>query len=570
MSAPTWAASSSRIRITSDLVVVAAVLVLPAACIWLTPTMLTVAGYVDPFFYTGYMVNLKSLVSHFGITYYLMRLAVILPGKWTYGLFGAEHGFFVLEYFKMLVGCLSIFLIARRFYGLWVASFCAVFLCFLPWYVRANTWDYVDGFAINYILAGLAFVLVPRGLPLVSLALGGFCCALATNSNLFALAIWSSFVPPWLIIHGFRPWDRFVKRAVSFFAGFIAAYCGLTIYANKVLPGTGPFIERISISYAQDLLSGGSHWWYQPVSRFFWAGNYYIVVPFVIALGAAIVVRRSQRYLRENGRPRLTAAFMLYLLVIITVYVVNQEVFHSPRITESYYFSYSVIPCVLVLMAMIGQFEETSPGVTHFALAGVTIAIPVLWKLLEFDSRYATISYVVFVLPLFLFVIGSAAEVRYASTASVCIIVSLLAISPFFLRSSADYGSLLEHVPYEMDVYAGAINLANAVERVAPLDSGPIRFWYATQPGGHWLLGSITSIYLGSRLWGSEPPTVTEKLRENIAQTSTVVVLGLTAAEVDRSVASLHQARIATRTLAASIYRGQAWSYAYAVLHPLP
>jgi len=574
VSVQTPAKVSLRIGLRSDLISFVAVIVLPAACIWLTRTMVTDAGYVDPFFYTGYMINSKSLISHFGMTYYLVRMAVILPGMWIYGLFGAEHGFFVLEYLKLLTGSLSIFAIARRFYGPRVALFSAVFLCFSPWFIRANTWDYVDGFAIDYILAGIAFVLVPRRLSPISFALGGACCALATNSNLFALAIWVPFVPSWIIINGIRPWALFVKRIAWFLVGFFAAYCGLTIYLNHVCPGIGPFIERFSISLAQDLLNGGSRPWYEPVGQYFLTeGNYFIIVPLVVGVGAAILVLRSRHRLANEVRERLTAAFTLYLVIIILIYAVNQELFHSPRITAPEYFSYSVIPCALALMAMIGQFSEANSTVTRFAIAAAFFVIPLLWLRLQATGTYNSLPYALFILPLALFIAGVMSRERYRAMACVCVLVFSLAISPFFLRTAGDYGCLLADIPYEWDVYAGAINLVSVVERASPPDLGAIRFWYATdQPGGHWLLSSIASTYLGAnRLSGSYPPKVNEDLEKHIDPLATVVVLGMSDSEVRSDVAALTRAGVRAHSVAEATYVGRSWGYAYAILrieHP--
>ena len=81
-----------------------ALLALPALCLWITPDKLTVAGYIDPFFYTGYMVNLRSMVQRYDITYYMLRMSAVLPGYAIYHLIRPETGFYVLTISKSVDG----------------------------------------------------------------------------------------------------------------------------------------------------------------------------------------------------------------------------------------------------------------------------------------------------------------------------------------------------------------------------------------------------------------------------------------------------------------------------------
>ena len=124
--------------------------------------------------------------------------------------------------------------------GPWVASFCAIALCFSPWYLRSFTWDYVDGFAIDYIPRPGSRAFSHHGVATVFWqACAGFCFALAMNANLYALAIWGAFLPPWILIYGFQPWRRIATKAFAFFVGFIAAYAGLALAVKPCTPRHG-------------------------------------------------------------------------------------------------------------------------------------------------------------------------------------------------------------------------------------------------------------------------------------------------------------------------------------------
>src|SRR3954453_9704756 len=38
------------------------------------------AGYLDPWFYTGYFTNFSYLIHHYGLNYFVSRLPWIIPG----------------------------------------------------------------------------------------------------------------------------------------------------------------------------------------------------------------------------------------------------------------------------------------------------------------------------------------------------------------------------------------------------------------------------------------------------------------------------------------------------------
>src|SRR5882762_7327666 len=117
----------------SRILVAGVVLILPIIVIVYSKFPLyNPVGYLDPWFYTGYFNNLGELYKWFGPTYYLSRLAWIVPGYIAYLLLRSRYDRFV-----GIVG-----------YALLVAN---------PLYLMSQSWEYVDGAGIVYLLAGMYF-----------------------------------------------------------------------------------------------------------------------------------------------------------------------------------------------------------------------------------------------------------------------------------------------------------------------------------------------------------------------------------------------------------------------------
>jgi hypothetical protein len=563
-----------------------ALLALPAFCLRLTPNIFTGIGSIDPFLYTGYALHLKSLVARYDITYYMLRMAAILPPFAVYHVFGADFGFLVVRYLKILAGCISIFLIARRYYGAWVAWFCAFALCFSPWYLTSNTWDYVDGFGLNYLLAGIAFILVPRGRHMLWHALAGACFALATNSNLFTFAIWIAFVPSWFFLKRSEPARELARCAAALAGGFFIAYCGLALAVNLARPGAGFFFELYTIRFAASLLGGGSALYFETLGPFFASGHYYVLTPIAIAIGASVLLLRTPASDRHEEKTQMTAALLLYLVLVIVIYLVNHFVFHSPRITLPEYFAYSFVPSILTLMAIVGQLYLVSPQASRPILAAGIAALPLLWWLYgtvrvpnNIPGHYGLlpvyyqIPYAVFISAFGLFIAGAIIANRQAQIALICVLLFALAIPTFFLRTTSQDYQILEDTRMGAaghDLYLGAVHLIRSVEAVAPPSVGTLGFVYQSDTPSHRFLYTMQSTYLYDYSRLLYPPGDNTTFKKQVAQRSDVVVLGLNTSEVDRILARLRAIGLRTHVLASSTYSGSVLSYVEAIVRIVP
>ena len=62
-------------------------------------------------------------------------------------------------------------------------------MAFSPWTLRSIVWDYVDGFAISYCLAGFCCALTAPISRRVNYILAGLFFALAINANIYSAAV---------------------------------------------------------------------------------------------------------------------------------------------------------------------------------------------------------------------------------------------------------------------------------------------------------------------------------------------------------------------------------------------
>jgi hypothetical protein len=537
-----------------------ALLAIPALCFFLTPDIRPQgpSGGIDAFVYTGYMLNLHQLVVRFGETYYLLRMAVVVPGKLIYQWLGVENGFVALHYLQAVIGAMSIYLIASRFYGARVGFFGAVALCFSPWFLRSTTWNYVDGFALNYLFAGLAFIIVPRRRTALGHACGGFCFALATNSNLYTVAIWSAFIPPWFLLNRFTSWRPIVARMTSFLLGFLVAYALLAIAVNQADPGVGPFFELYTMRVAKGLLEGGSAVYFEPLGSFIAKGNYYVLVPAIIALGGAIFVLRMPTTERTSERGRAIAAFHLYLAIVIVVYLINHFAFHSPRITLAYYFCYLMVPTYLTLIGLVGELFHKTKKASKILLLAAMIALVLFWRAYALGTSPA-VSLAASVALGTIFIAAMASPSKHPSASFIGALAFAVVIPAVFFLA-IPYTELLDANGNVIgsDIYGAAYDLIKTVESTVPPSVGSVGFWFDASENKHSFLASLQSVYLYQySLLDDKAPLVTKTLLRRVRSSRNIVILGTTFSEVHASLNALRHAGVEARVLAETEYDGQ-------------
>src|SRR5262249_15620392 len=176
---------------------VAAILATPAAWYPAGPLPLYQNGFLDPYFYTGYVNRYGQLLERYGNTYYATRIADIFPQRALSAVFGFEGGYYAWHYLLAVAALGSVYAIARRHAGAPTAAIVTAALVAAPWLPRALIWDYVDGAAISFILVGIYFLLASRARMPLRWAAAGVSFSLAVSCNFFVISIVGAFVFAW-------------------------------------------------------------------------------------------------------------------------------------------------------------------------------------------------------------------------------------------------------------------------------------------------------------------------------------------------------------------------------------
>ena len=90
------------------------------------------AGFLDPWFYTGYFTNFSYLLRHVGNTYYLSRLPWILPGLLAFRLAPPEAASVALNTAIVTASAVALYWTVRWHYGRWCGMLAAVVLVASP------------------------------------------------------------------------------------------------------------------------------------------------------------------------------------------------------------------------------------------------------------------------------------------------------------------------------------------------------------------------------------------------------------------------------------------------------
>jgi hypothetical protein len=328
---------------------------------------------IDPWVYTGLFTNFSFTYHLFWNTYYASRLPWIVAGLVLHRALPDRAAYFVLHAFFFFGGAIALFIIVRRFLGRLPAFVAFAALIANQLYYNAETWDYVDGAVVTFLLTGFAFALTRAAgrRRVLALASGGFLVTAGVATNIFAFALAVPFAALYAAVNYGRP---FIRRVALDSLAF-AAGAGLLILACCLF----------SWHY-------GTHWWFlkpqiratsaiNPAS--YRAGNYDWVVrtprlmaPLLLLATGAIMIRTGARSnVADRSRWRFAVGAWLYLLFCEGFYIVY-ELAGSAPLEYSFYESLLLPGTALTVGAVVygAAREVRSVGLRALLVAGGVIA----------------------------------------------------------------------------------------------------------------------------------------------------------------------------------------------------
>lgn len=319
---------------------------------WLFAYSASSYGFIDPWVYFGYFLDLPQHLRMFKGAYFTTRLSWILPGAAVYHIFPPLVAPYVLHLALFYAATVSLYLILKHTVSTRAAVLGALLMGCHAYFLRSMGWDYVDGAAITYMLVTLC--------ALTYAAKSAHACPwLVAVGALVALTLYAQL---FLIV--FSPWAlgyyQFARRehrrdpVVAGWKPFAWGFAGITAILgtfNMVVNGRFFFFVN-SMGMAAKLVV--NHNPYND-STFRWlAQASWLVLPLVALVGAILCLRRRHSILSVPN-----AAFMLFwqrYLVLSVLMMVFWELIGQPVLQLSFYASY-LIPASF--LALASQMEST-------------------------------------------------------------------------------------------------------------------------------------------------------------------------------------------------------------------
>jgi hypothetical protein len=311
-------------------------------------TAFALAGWLDPWFYTGYFTHFSYLLQQYGVTYYVSRLPWILPGLAVFHLASPQVATVLLHALAMATGCTALYLTVECHYGKLAGLAASVALLTNPYYAASNAGDYPDGAAIAYGLVAMGFFLRPTKGRFHNELWGGLFLALSGYTNLAALPMLVGIVviPAWRHRRSLRALAGSVVRV---FAGGVAATLPL-MGVSKVTIHYFPFFwPQIFQTYmvrsdprvlAEYLKIGNG--WLPDAHR--------LMPPLILCLAGAVFW--LCRWLKTESGFREA---YLSLVTTCVLFAITEWGLHSAGLQVEYRSSYILAPLIMFAGFMLGE-----------------------------------------------------------------------------------------------------------------------------------------------------------------------------------------------------------------------
>jgi hypothetical protein len=325
------------------------------------------AGFLDPWFYTGYFTNFSYLLLHFGKTYYVSRLPWILPGLLAFRLAPPEVASVALNTAIVTASAVALYWTVRWHYGRWCGSLAAVLLVASPHFMATVGWDYPDGPAIAYGLVALAFAMRPHGSRARNTILAGVFLALSGLTNMAGAPMIFSIVAI-LLCRQRRDRRELLRQALRIGVG-----AGLTVL--------------VFCPVSQVLFGRWTYFYWQVYQTIHIAGS----LASMWGTGAGFLLRAPRLFapvfflllgpLLWRGRTPRPAAreAWLSLLICFALYAVQEFVLKGAGLRVHYHSSYLIVPTFFCAGAFLGELWNGST-LSAVAAAASAVALPVWWR----------------------------------------------------------------------------------------------------------------------------------------------------------------------------------------------
>jgi len=503
-------------------------------------------GFIDPWIYFGYFLDLTHHLQTWRTGYFAGRLSWILPGflayRWLPPLLAAR----VLHVAFYWIAVISLYLILKNTVGRRAALLSALLMGCYSYFLWAIGWDYVDGAALTYVLLTLCVLTYaaksarPRRLLMVSGA--------AFGAGIYCQFFLISFAPLFALYHWLAKREYGRNVLAPSLRPFLHGLLGITLLfalINLLLRAAPLFFIFPSLSAAGKLAVRDNPWLN---SSYNWiTGAAWLLFPAVTLFGALLSVnaRRSASTSSRGFRSLWQLYFVLSAFVMLAWQLLGQPVL------QLVYYTSLLIPATF--LALGSQMASVVQGFSR-------------WKFAVLCCCAAVLLFLPFVLPLHSRVLMAMQHHRLLWPECLGLAgVALMVFQARFTRAlavllvcaacaclSATTGTRTWGHPGEPDdpavqkpAFLAVVDSVRAVQEIDPTDH--LLFWYDVEARLGRLHRSVSSTFIWSRRLVSETfPSLGKKLP---APHTRIAILTVDEGALQAAEKSLRQAGLSARFL---------------------
>ena len=459
----------------------------------------------DPWIYSGFHLHLPEFLKRFGGTYYASRVPWIISGWLLHAVFDDERAFYILHFAFIYLALFSLYLAVRTIFDSAVGAAAGALLMGADLYfLVAAGWDYVDGPANAFLLAGLAALAgaaIRSRWRLMAFLWGMTTCATVSLYILLAVLV-PVQIGLFLLLNRVRG-RRPVLSVAAFFAAGNAAAMLLFGLLNWLLGG--PFLYILSQILALQAVAQNRVLHYRPILEWAWGAHWLLVTAIVFAFACAYALMHVQSAARRIREGRLapdveTALFICCVADIAATLVFAGLEVDQFYLLQMYYRANALLPFVYLAtggaLAVAVKPLALPRQAVFLGMAAIIAVMP--WVLVSvghvlpawtlFDPPALELGWIVAGALVWLLAVVAGPAFRLGRA-----VVAVLILSAVNLGVNA---SDLEHPPSAL-YKAETLSIFDASRAIAPFNADVrARFWYDGKAAEGAVFKAIATTYL--------------------------------------------------------------------------
>ena len=459
-------------------------------------------GFIDPWVYFGYFLDLPRHLQTFRSGYFAGRLPWIVPGFLAYRFFPPAVAAYVLHVAFYWVAVVSLYLILKNTVSRRAAWLAALLMGCHSYFLWAIGWDYVDGAAITYVLLTLWVLTYAARAerPRRWLVLSGAVFGAAIYCHLFLI----TFAPLFALYYHFAKGESGRNPLASGIRAFAQGFLALTLVfvAVNVILRAAPLFFIIPALSRAARFAGTGNAWLDPSYKWVTSATW-LLFPAVTLLGAFLFVNRQHSSPTGRGFP----VFWQFYFVLGALMMLLWQVLGQPVLQLVFYTSLLIPGMFLALGAQFAAVLEGFSRRQFTALCGGAVIILLLPFVVPLHSRLiAAVQQHRWLWPA---VLGTAAVALIVRRVRHTRAIAVLLICAAGAALTATTGTRTWAHPGELDdptrqkrAFLAIVDSVRAVQKIDPTDH--LFFWYDMQAPLGPLHRSVASTFMWSHRLVSE------------------------------------------------------------------